>query len=69
LKASTTPTGWPLTLVMSGVPEGALPVTLLDVDDATRGLGRGPATPHAALAVRSANPSAMARRRSSSISI
>lgn len=41
-----------LTLVMSGVPEGALPVTLLDVDDATRAAwGGGAATPHAALAV------------------
>ncbi len=41
-----------LTLVMSGAPEDALPVTLLDVDDATRSAwGGGPATPHAALAV------------------
>jgi len=41
-----------LTLVMSGVPEDARPVTLLDVDDATRtAWGAMPVTPHAALAL------------------
>ncbi len=41
-----------LSLVMGGVPEDALPVTLLDVDDATRAAwGAGPVTPRAALAV------------------
>lgn len=40
-----------ISLILSGVPDGALPVTLLDVDDATRTAwkSRG-ATPHAALA-------------------
>jgi CHASE2 domain-containing sensor protein len=41
-----------LSLVMGGVPEDALPVTLLDVDDATRAAwGAAPVTPRAALAV------------------
>ena len=40
-----------LSLIMSGVPEGALPVTLLDVDDKTRlAWGATGTTPHAALA-------------------
>ncbi len=40
-----------LSLTMSGVPEGAMPVTFLDVDDKTRGAwGTTDVTPHAALA-------------------
>ena len=40
-----------VSLVMSGVPKEALPVTLLDVDDRTRkAWGNAPGTPHAAIA-------------------
>ncbi len=40
-----------ISLILSGVPDGALPVTLLDVDDETRqSWGSEGATPHAALA-------------------
>ena len=40
-----------ISLILSGVPDGALPVTLLDVDDETRAAwGAEGATPHAALA-------------------
>lgn len=40
-----------LSLIMSGVPESALPVTFLDVDDSTRtAWGATGVTPHAALA-------------------
>ena len=40
-----------ISLVMAGVPRDALPVTLLDVDDATRAAWGNPrTTPHAALA-------------------
>ncbi len=40
-----------VSLILSGVPQGALPVTLLDVDDETRSAWGGEgATPHAALA-------------------
>lgn len=40
-----------VSLILSGVPDGAVPVTLLDVDDLTRQAWRSQtATPHAALA-------------------
>ncbi len=40
-----------VSLILSGVPDNALPVTLLDVDDSTRREWRSTgATPHAALA-------------------